>query len=98
MQFTNYINFIYSMNFHTLQIANKHSISNFTMNCVDPEEMGLIGFALMPFNSGEMQTHWFVCFASFGVFATRALIKPNMKMPERIGFLGFRGMRRSSEG
>jgi len=51
--------------------------------------IGLMGFALMPFNSGEIQTCWFVFFASYSIFATRIFTKPIQL--ERIGLLGFLG-------
>lgn len=53
--------------------------------------LGLIGFALVPFNSGIVQTQWFFFFAAFSIFALRFFSSSLLKMPERVALLGFSG-------
>ena len=57
------------------------------------EVFGIIWlFALMwVANSGTAQAPWFALFAAFSLFSLGAFIRPALRMPERIGSLGFLG-------
>ena len=57
------------------------------------EISGIVGlFALIwAANSGAMQTPWLALFAAFSLFSLCAFIRPTLRMPERLGSLGFLG-------